>query len=67
MSSRFGRIVLGLLIVGAILATLAGGWGGLGVYAFLVLLVAALAWGLRVGGGWMEDASRGRFDRDGRR
>ncbi len=60
----FRRIVLGLLLVGAIVVTLVGGWGGLGVYAFLVLLVAGLAWAVGAGGGWIEDVSRARFDRD---
>lgn len=59
-------IVLGLVLAGALLATLAGGIGGLGVYAFFVALAAVLTWGAGVGGGWLQDASRSRFERDGR-
>ncbi len=59
-------VVLGLLLAGAVAVTVVGGLGGLAVYAFFVLLVAALVWGLGAGGSWLENASRSRFDRDGR-
>ncbi len=64
MSAR--RLVGGLLLAGAVLVAVVGGWGGLAVYAFFVLLVGGLAWGIGTGGGWLENASRSRFDRDDR-
>ena len=64
MSAR--RLVAALLIAGAVLVAFVGGWGGLAVYAFFVLLVAGLAWGVGAGGSWLESASRSRFDRDDR-
>ncbi len=54
-------VVLGLLLAGAILVAVVGGWGGLAVYAFFAAIAAALAFGAGVAGGWLEGSSRGRF------
>jgi hypothetical protein len=52
-----------MLVAGAIAAAVFAGWGGLAVYAFFVAIAGAVAYAAGVGGGWLEDASRNRFDR----
>jgi hypothetical protein len=55
-------VVVGVVIAGAILATVFGGWSGLVVYAFLAAIAAAVAVAAASGGEWLRGASRGRFD-----
>jgi hypothetical protein len=64
---RARLVVGGLVLAGAIFAGVSGGLGGLVVFAFFVLLAAGLAWAAGAGGGWLERASRSRFDDDRRR
>lgn len=61
------RVFLGLVLLGAVAAGILGGWDALFVYAFFAGLAAALAYGVAVGGGWIEGTSRSRFQRDDRR
>ncbi len=57
------RLLAGMLVAGAIAAGVFAGWGGLAVYAFFAAIAGAVAYAAGVGGGWLEDASRNRFDR----
>ena len=59
----FRRLLALVLVAGAIAIGVFAGWGGLAVYAFFVLLAGAVAYAAGVGGAWLEDASRSRFDR----
>jgi hypothetical protein len=43
-----------------------GGLDALVVYVFFAAVVGAVAYAVGVGGDWLRDASRSRFDRDGR-
>jgi hypothetical protein len=56
-----GRLLLGLVVLGAVLVAVFAGWGGLFVYAFFAAIAAALAWAAGAGGDWLERSSRGRF------
>ena len=60
------RIVVGAVLVGGVLVAVFAGWGGLFVYGFFTAIAAAIALAAGVGGSWVEDASRGRFDDRGR-
>ncbi len=60
------RIGLGLLVLGALAVTLAWGWDALVVYAFFAAISGGLGLAAGVGGDWVRDASRGRFDRKNR-
>ena len=60
-------IVLALLVAGAAIVLALGGWGALVVYLALAGLAGALAYAAAIGGDWVRDASRSRFDRDERR
>ena len=55
-------IVLGALVLGAVLVGIFAGWGGLVVYLFFAAIAGGLALAAGIGGGWIEGASRGRFD-----
>ena len=59
-------IVLGALVLGGVLVVVFAGWDGLIVYGFFAAIAAAIAFAAGVGGGWVERASRGRFDDRGR-
>ena len=59
--------VAGVLVAGAALALGLGGPDALVVFVFLAFLAGALAYAAAVGGEWIREASRGRFDRDERR
>jgi len=59
----FRRLLAVVLVAGGIAIAVFAGWGGLAVYAFFVLLAAAVAYAAGVGGAWLEEASRSRFDR----
>ena len=61
------RILVGLVVAGAVAVGFAWGLGALGVYLFLVLVAGAITLGLTVGGDWLSGASHGRFDRGTRR
>jgi hypothetical protein len=52
-----------LLVLGGVAITLAWGWNALVVYAFFAAISGALGLAAGVGGDWVRDASRGRFDR----
>ena len=56
------RIVLAVLVLGGVLVAIFAGWNGLLVYAFFAAIAGGLAFAASVGGGWVEGASRGRFD-----
>ena len=56
--------VAGFLVPGAVFALVVGGLNGLVVFVFLAFLAGALAYAASVGGEWIRDVSRGRFDRD---
>jgi hypothetical protein len=60
------RVGIGLLVVGAVAIVVAWGWRALVVYAFFAAIAGALMLATRVGGDWMRESSRGRFDRDNR-
>ena len=60
------RIVLGAVLVGGVVVAVFAGWGGLLVYGFFAAIAAAIALAAGVGGSWIEDASRSRFDDRGR-
>jgi hypothetical protein len=55
-------IVVGVLVLGGVLVALFAGWSGLLVYAFFAAIAGGLAFAASIGGGWVERASRGRFD-----
>ena len=55
-------IIVGALVLGGVLVALFAGWGGLLVYGFFALIAGGLAFAAGIGGGWVEGASRGRFD-----
>ena len=57
---------VGLLALGAVAITIAWGWHALVVYLFFAALLSAFALAAGMGGDWLRDASRGRFDRDNR-
>ena len=59
--------VAGFVVAGAALAFVVGGLDGLVAFAFLAFLAGALAYAAAVGGEWIRDVSRARFDRDERR
>ncbi len=66
---RIGRAEgVTLLLVGGLGLTILLAWGGSAFFVFLFFAVIALlvAFGARVGGRWLQDSSRGRFDRDRR-
>lgn len=56
-------VLLGLLALGAAIGI---AWGGraLAVYAFFAGIAAAVGIGTWIGGGWLRDASAGRFRRE---
>ena len=56
------RIIVGVLVLGGVVVALVAGWDGLLVYGFFALIAAGLALAASIGGGWVEGASRGRFD-----
>jgi hypothetical protein len=62
-----GRIVLGVVVAGAVAVGVAWGLGALAVYAFLAFVAGAISLGLTVGGDWLTGASRGRFERGPKR
>jgi hypothetical protein len=57
-------IGIALLALGGLAVALAWGWRSLVVYLFLAGIAGALALAARVGGDWVRDSSRGRFERD---
>ncbi len=57
------RAGLGLLVLGAVAITFAWGWRALFVYAFFAAISGGLGLAAGVGGDWVRDASRGRFQR----
>jgi hypothetical protein len=57
---------VGLLVLGAVAVTIAWGWRSLVVYLFFAALSGAVALAAGLGGDWLRDASRGRFDRNDR-
>lgn len=61
-------VLVTLFLLGSVGLAILVAWGGQAflVYLFFAVVAAALAVGLRVSGGWWEDASRGRFGRHGR-
>jgi hypothetical protein len=66
---RMGRAgAVTLLLLGGLGLAILLAWGGSAFFVFVFFAVIALlvAVGARVGGRWLEDASRGRFDRDRR-
>ena len=56
------RIVLGVLVLGGVLVAVFAGWNARLVSAFFAAIAGGLAFAASVGGGWVEGASRGRFD-----
>ena len=63
MSRPMVALLLVLVVLGALIGV---AWGGraLAVYAFLAGIPAVVGIGLWVGGGWLHDASAGRFRRE---
>jgi hypothetical protein len=57
------RIAIGALVLGGVLIGVFAGWGGLVVYVFLAAIAGGVALAASVGGGWLEGASRNRFDK----
>jgi hypothetical protein len=55
-----------LLVLGAVAIALAWGWSALLVYVFFAAIAGGLVFAMRIGGDWLRDASRGRFDRENR-
>ncbi len=55
---------VGLLVVGAVAVTVAWGGSALAVYAFFAVIAGLVIAAARIGGDWVRDASRGRFERD---
>ena len=55
-------IIVGALVLGGVVVALFAGWNGLFVYGFFALIAGGLALAASIGGGWVEGASRGRFD-----
>jgi hypothetical protein len=60
-------VPLAVLVAGAVAVGVAFGWSGFLVYLFFAVLVGAVCVGAGVGGGLVRDASRRRFDVEGRR
>ena len=60
------RVGLGLLVLGGVAIALAWGWSALVVYAFFAAISGGLGLAAGIGGDWIRDASRGRFDRKDR-
>jgi hypothetical protein len=60
------RVGLGLLVLGGVAIALAWGWNALVVYAFFAAISGGLGLAAGVGGDWIRDSSRGRFDRKDR-
>jgi hypothetical protein len=56
-------IAIGALVLGAVLVGIFAGWGGLVVYIFFAAIAGGVAIAASIGGGWIEGASRGRFNR----
>ena len=57
---------MGLLVLAAVAIAVAWGWRALVVFLFFAAISGGLAVAIRVGGDWVRDTSRGRFDRDDR-
>jgi hypothetical protein len=57
---------VGLLVLGAVAITIAWGWRALVVYLFFAALSGVFALAAGMGGDWVRDSSRGRFDRENR-
>ena len=67
--NRMGRAeAVTLLLLGVLGLVVLLAWGGSAflVFLFFATIAVLVAVGARVGGRWLEDASRGRFDRDRR-
>jgi hypothetical protein len=60
-------VALGSVGVVGVAVTVAWGWRALVVYLFFAAISGALAVAALVGGDWVRDSSRGRFDREDRR
>lgn len=61
--SRGTAVLLVVLMALAVLIAVSSGWRGAVVFAFFAALAFALARAAGVGGAWLEDTSRGRFER----
>jgi hypothetical protein len=55
-------IPLAVLVAGAVAIGVAFGWLGLLVYLFIAFVVAAMYYGLGVGGALVREGSRRRFE-----
>ena len=62
------RVGVGLLLLGAVAIAIAWGWRALLVYLFFAAISGGLGLAVSIGGDWVRDTSRGRFNRrdDGR-
>ncbi len=60
------RVTIAAIVCGAVAIAVLGEQRALLVYAFFALIAGGLALGAGVGGGWLRDTSRDRFDERGR-
>jgi hypothetical protein len=66
VASRTVVVAAAGLVAGALAVGVAWGWRGAVVFAFLAGLAVVLGTGLGVGGVWIQDWSRSRFEDDRR-